>query len=119
MKCEGMPTLRHEEKRVEERNSVRGREGERETERERKSTRTQRREREHARAFAPPFICFPPPGPSLCKLGQPEVLFLLPKVLTLVLGPSFDLPLFYFCGLFTSLSFSHCRFGLLFPILTT
>ena len=51
MKCDGMPTLRHEEKRVEERNSVRGREGDRETERERKSTRTKRRERESTHAL--------------------------------------------------------------------
>ena len=32
---------------------------------------------------------FPPLGPALCKLGQPRVLFVLPEVLTLVLGPSF------------------------------
>ena len=32
---------------------------------------------------------------------------------------SSDLPFFYFCGLFPSLSFSHYHFGLLFPILTT
>ena len=32
---------------------------------------------------------------------------------------SSDLPLFYFCGLFSSLSFSHRHFGLLFPLLTT
>ena len=32
---------------------------------------------------------------------------------------SSDFPLFYFLGLFPSLSFSHCNFGLLFPILTT
>ena len=30
-----------------------------------------------------------------------------------------DLPLFYFHSLFHSLSFSHCHYGLLFPILTT
>ena len=30
-------------------------------------------------------------GPVLCKLGQPGVLFVLPEVLTLVLGPSFGL----------------------------
>ena len=76
-------------------------------------------ERERA-PFGSSFYMFsPPPGPALCKLGSPEVLFVLPEVLTPVLGSSFDLPLFYFCGLFTSLSFSHCRFGLLFPILTT
>ena len=34
------------------------------------------------------------------------------------LGSS-ELPLFYFRGLFPSLSFSHCPSGLLFPILTT
>ena len=34
---------------------------------------------------------FPPPGPALCKLGWPGVLFFLPEVLTQVLGPSFVL----------------------------
>ena len=33
---------------------------------------------------------FPPPGPALCKLGQPGVLFVLPEGLTPV-GPSFVL----------------------------
>ena len=46
-----------------------------------------RRERELA--LAPLFICLSLPGPVLCKLGQPGVLFVLPEVLTLVLGPSF------------------------------
>ena len=32
---------------------------------------------------------------------------------------SLDLPLFYFLGLFTSSSFIHRYFGLLFPVLTT
>ena len=32
---------------------------------------------------------------------------------------SLDLPLFYFCGLFPSMSFSHHHSGLLFPVLTT
>ena len=32
---------------------------------------------------------------------------------------SSHLPLFYFCGLFPTLSFSHCHFELLFPILST
>ena len=32
---------------------------------------------------------------------------------------SLDFPLFYFCRLFPSLSFSHHHSGLLFPILTT
>ena len=34
---------------------------------------------------------FPPPGPALCKLGQPGVLFVLPEVLTPVFGPYFVL----------------------------
>ena len=34
---------------------------------------------------------FSPPGPALCKLGWPGMLFVLPEVLTLVLGPSFVL----------------------------
>ena len=50
--------------------------------------RERERERAHALALAPLFICFPLPGPVLCKLGQPGVLFVLPEVLTLVLGPS-------------------------------
>ena len=37
------------------------------------------------------FICFSLPGPVLCKLGQPGVLFVLPEVLTPVLGPFFVL----------------------------
>ena len=44
------------------------------------------------RPFGSSFYMFffsPPPGPVLCKLGQPGALFVLPEVLTLVLGPSF------------------------------
>ena len=48
-------------------------------------------ERERELALAPLFICFSRPGPVRCKLGQPGVLFVLPEVLTLVLGPSFVL----------------------------
>ena len=48
-------------------------------------------ERERELASAPLFICFSLPGPVLCKLGQPGVLFVLPEVLTLVLGSSFIL----------------------------
>ena len=66
---------------------------------------THRRERVRE-LLAPPFICFLPPGPALCKLGSGRRA-VLPEVLTLVLRPFFDLPLFYFCGLFPSLSFSH------------
>ena len=48
-------------------------------------------ERERELALAPLFICLSLPGPVLCKLGQPGVLFVLPEVLTPVLGPSFVL----------------------------
>ena len=76
-------------------------------------------ERESETPLAPLFLCFfLLPGPVLCKLGLGRSA-VLPEVLTLVLGPSFDLPLFYFCRFFPSLSFSHHHFGLLFPILTT
>ena len=41
------------------------------------------------------YVFSPPPGPALCKLGQPGVLPVLPEVLTLkvlkVLEPSFVL----------------------------
>ena len=78
-----------------------------------------RKERERESPLAPLFIYFfLPPGPALCKLGLVRSA-VLPKVLTPVLGPSFDLPLFYFRGLFPSLSFSHCHFALLLPVLTT
>ena len=52
------------------------------------------------------------PGPALCDSGWPGVLFVLPVVLILVLGPSLVLFLWAF-------PFSHCFSGLLFPILTT
>ena len=68
--------------------------------------------------LAPPFTCFLPPGPAVCNLGSARRA-VLPEVLTPVLGPFFDLPLFYFHGLFPSLSFSQPHFGVLFPILTT
>ena len=47
------------------------------------------KEQESELALVPLFICFSLPGPVLCKLGQPGVLFVLPEVLTPVLGPSF------------------------------
>ena len=64
-----------------------------------KSAPARRREREREkagaraseRALALLFICLSLPGPVLCKLGQPGVLFVLPEVLTPVLGPSFVL----------------------------
>ena len=64
------------------------------------------------------FMFFLPLGPALCKLGLVRSA-VLPEALTPVLGPPFDLPLFYFRGLFPSLSFSHHHFGLLFSIQTT
>ena len=42
-------------------------------------------------ALAPLFICLSLPGPVLCKLGRSGVLFVLPEVVILVLGPSFVL----------------------------
>ena len=56
------------------------------------------RERERDRPLAPLFTCFfPPPGPALCKLVQPGVLFVLPEVLT----PG---PQTFFCSIFTGFS---------------
>ena len=57
----------------------------------------------------------PPPGlPYVNWASQVCYLFYLRSSLW-----SSDLPLLYFCGLFPSLSFSHCHSGLIFPILTT
>ena len=46
------------------------------------------RERESARVDSSFYRFFPPLGSALCKLGQAAVLFVLPEVLTPVLGPS-------------------------------
>ena len=84
-----------------------------------KSAPARGRQRERESPLAPLFICFfLSPGPALCKLGLTRSA-VLPEVLTPVLRPSFDLPLFYFRGLFSSSSFSHLHFGLLFSILST
>ena len=73
------------------------------------------KETPHPGPLIPLFICFsPPPRPALCRLGQPGVPFVLPEVLTPVLGRSFVLFLQAF-----PLSFSHRNSGLLFLILTT
>ena len=53
--------------------------------------RVPQRAAERELALASLFICFSLPGPVLCKLGQPGMLFVLPEVLTPVLGPSFVL----------------------------
>ena len=65
--------------------------------------REREREREHVwRGERPPALwllflyVFPSPGPALCKLGKPGMLFVLPEVLILVLGPSFVLFLLAF-----------------------
>ena len=73
-------------------------------------------EREKPGPLAPLFICFflPPGQPYVNWTSQECCLYYLRSSLL-----SSDLPLFYFHGLFPSLSFSHCHFGLLFPILTT
>ena len=63
------------------------------------------RERERVCALASSFYMFSSPGPALCKLG-PAMSAILLEVLTLVLGPFFDLSLFCFCGLFPTLSFA-------------
>ena len=67
----------------------------REEKRDRRSTHVRsvgRCVEETPHPLAPLFICFfLPPRPALCKLGRPGVLFVLPEVLTLVLGPSFVL----------------------------
>ena len=73
--------------------------------------RGRERERAHARgresALAPPFMCFfLHLGLPYANWAEPGVLFVFSEVFTLVLGPSFDL-------------FSHCHFGLRFPILPT
>ena len=61
----------------------------RERERERACARTHGRES----ALAPPFICFfLHLGLPYANWALPGVLFVLPEVFTLVLGPSFDLP---------------------------
>ena len=65
--------------------------------------RTWERERDRE-CLAPSFICFLPPRPALWKLGSARSAH-LPEVFILVLGPFFDLPLFYFRGLSPSLSF--------------
>ena len=52
-------------------------------------TQNMRREERPRPNFGSSFYMFfsPPPGPALCKFCQPGVLFVLPEVLTPVLGP--------------------------------
>ena len=73
-------------------------EGEREREKERERERAHARRRESPResALAPPFMCFflhlGLPYANWAQPGVLFVLFVLPEVFTLVLGPSFALP---------------------------
>ena len=61
------------------------------------------------------YMFFPPLGLSYVNWASQECcLFYLRSSLQ-----SSDLPLFYFCGLLSSLSFSHHHSRILFPILTT
>ena len=70
-------------------------------------------EREGELALASLFICLSLPGPVVCKSGQPGVVFVLPEVLTLVLGPSFVLFLWVFpCLLATTILDSFSLFYL-------
>ena len=112
-----------QERRVHARRGERGEERERARESKRKSARMRekgrgRREREKALWPLLLYVFLLPLGLPYANWAYLGVLFFLSEVFTPVLGPSFDLPLFYFHGLFPSLSFSHHHFGLLFPILT-
>ena len=82
--------------------------------RERARARTHMEQRERESTLAPPFICFflPWACPMQIGLSQECCLFYLRSSLR-----SSVLPLFYFHGLFPSLSFSYCHFEILFPIL--
>ena len=77
------------------------------------------RERAHTRPLAALFMFFFsfPLGLPYANWAQTGALLYLKC--SLVLEPSFDLPLVYFHGLYPSMSFSHPHFGLFFPILTT
>ena len=73
------------------------------------------RARESSRPLAILFMFFLPLGlPYVNWVSQECCLFYLRSSLW-----SSDIPLFYFCGLFSSLSFSHRHSGLHFLILTT
>ena len=69
---------------------------------------------ERERAGSGSSICLSLPGPVLCKLGQPGVLFVLPEVFTPVLGPSFVL----FSRAFPFLVFQPLPFWTPFPYST-
>ena len=97
MKREGMPAQRLEGKRVEECVG----EGETEREREKERMHVGERERDRTRFGSSFYKYFLPPGLPCANWAQPGVLFVLPEVFTLVLGPSFVL----FLGAFPLLVF--------------
>ena len=103
MKHEGMPSQRLEAKRVEECGGEGEREGEKENEKEKSLWLLL------LYVFSSTWAC-----PVQIGLSQECCLFYLKSSLW-----SLDLLLFFFHGLFPSLSFSHCYFGLLFSILPT
>ena len=78
--------------------------------------REKERQREAPGPLAPLFVCvfLSLDLPYINWASQECCLFYLRSSLW-----SSDLPLFYFYRLFSSLSFSHCHSGLLFPSLTT
>ena len=79
-------------------------------------TRVRGRKRETPQPFGSSFYMF------FLPLGLPYINWARQECCLFCLRSSLqssDLPLFYFCGLFPSLSFGHQRFGLLCPILTT
>ena len=78
-----MPTQRREEKRVEK---CMG-EGEREGERKKEHMHAGEKEREKA-LWLLFYMFFPPLGLPCANWAQPGVLFVLPEVLNLVLGPA-------------------------------
>ena len=85
------------------------------TQKTRRGLRERGGERETPGHLTPLSICFfllPMDLPYVNWASQECCLFYLRSSLW-----SLDLP--YFCGLFPSLSFSHCHSGFLFPILTT
>ena len=84
---------------------------------ERRPTQKRWRDERESSILAPLFMCF-----FLLLLSLLWVNWASQEGCSLHLRFSLrssDLPLFYFHGLFPSLSFSHCHSGLLFPILTT
>ena len=84
--------------------------------REGKRASVHEQERERPPAFGSSFyMFFPPLGLPYVNWANQECCLFYPRSSLW----SSKLPLFYFCRLFPSLSFSHCYSGFLFPSLTT